>query len=241
MSAIWVICKREFRAYFDSTIAYIFITVFLAVTTGLYMFSFYAAGRAEMRSFFSLLPIILMVFIPAVTMRLWAEDKKLGTLELLLTMPMKAYQVVVGKFLAALLFYLVALAGTLTIPILLAVVGKPDFGPIVGGYVGAVLLGSFYLALGLFVSGLCRDQIVAFILALVAAFALFMLGTEFVATFLDGWLNGLGTFLRNYVGMTLHFEGVERGVIDVKNIIYFISGTAVFLILNTYSLEGRKY
>lgn len=241
MSNAWVIFKREFKGYFDSTIAYIFVTVFLAVTNGLYMFSFFTFGRAEMRSFFSTLPMFLVVFIPAITMRLWAEDKKLGTLELLLTMPMRTHEVVVGKFLAAFAFYAVALAGTLTIPVMLAILGEPDFGPIIGGYIGALLLGGFFLALGLFISGLCKDQIVAFILSLVACFALFMVGTTFIATFLDGSISGLGSFLREYVGVTVHFEGAERGVIDVKNIVYFLSMAVLFLMLNTYSLEGRKY
>ena len=224
MSNAWVIFKREFKGYFDSTIAYIFVTVFLAVTNGLYMFSFFTFGRAEMRSFFSTLPMFLVVFIPAITMRLWAEDKKLGTLELLLTMPMRTHEVVVGKFLAAFAFYAVALAGTLTIPVMLAILGEPDFGPIIGGYVG-----------------LCKEQIVAFILSLVACFALFMVGTQFIATFLDGSISGLGSFLREYVGVTVQFEGTERGVIDVKNLVYFVSMAVLFLMLNTYSLEGRKY
>ena len=215
--------------------------VFLLVTTGLYMSNFFLGGRLEMRSFFALLPMVLVVFIPAVTMRLWAEEKKLGTMELLMTLPMPSWQIVLGKFLAALAFLAIALAGTVSIPVMLAMLGKPDLGPIIGGYVGSLFLGAFFLSVGMFVSGLCRDQIVAFIIGLVACFAFFMVGTEPIAGLIDGWASGVGTFLKNHVGMTTHFAGIERGVIDLRDVVYFVSMTTLFLVLNTFSLEGRKY
>lgn len=243
MRNVTSIFKREFLAYFNSSIAYVFIIVFLLVTTGLYMSAFFLNERLEMRPFFALLPMVLVVFIPAVTMRLWAEEKKLGTMELLMTLPMESWQIVLGKFFAALAFYVIALLGTVSIPILLGALGSPDFGPIWGGYIGSALLGAFFLAVGMFISGMCRDQIVAFIIGLVACFAFFMVGTDYIAGLVDGWSGrlGLGTFLQNYVGITKHFSGVERGVIDLRDIIYFVSMTALFLSLNTYSLEGRKY
>ncbi len=241
MKNVCSIFRREFPAYFNSAIAYVFIIVFLLVTTGLFMSAFFLSGRLEMRPFFSLLPMVLVVFIPAVTMRLWAEEKKLGTLELLMTLPMPSWQIVLGKFLAALAFFVIALLGTISVPILLARLGNPDLGPIIGGYLGSILLGAAFLSVGMFVSGLCRDQIVAFIIGLVACFTLFMIGTDYVATLIDGWVDGLGMFLQNYVGITQHFSGIERGVIDLRDVIYFVSVTVLFLVLNTLSLEGRKY
>lgn len=239
MRNFWVIFSREMKAYFSSAIAYIFIIVFVVLTCGLYMASFFLAERADMRAFFSLLPIVLMVFVPAVTMRLWAEDKKMGTIELLLTFPMKTWQILLGKFFASFVFVTIALAGTATLPIIVSILGRPDAGPLIGGYLGTLLLGAFFLSMGLFISGLCKDQIVAFILGVVACFFFFFIGTDFFTTVIGGWLSGVATFLHDYVGLTRHFDGIQRGVIDVRALIYFISMTVLFLALNAIYLEGR--
>ena len=242
MRNLWVIFSREMKAYFNSPIAYIFVIVFVVLTCGLYMASFFLAENADMRAFFSLLPIVLIVFVPAVSMRLWSEDKKIGTIELLLTFPMKSYQILLGKFLASLAFLAIALAGTATIPITLTLLGTPDSGPIIGGYLGALLLGAFFLSIGLFISGLCRDQIVAFILSVIVCFFFFFIGTDFFATViggLGGFFGGFASFLQSHVGLTQHFESLERGVIDVRALIYFVSMTALFLALNAVYVEGR--
>ncbi len=239
MKNFWVIFCREMKAYFNSPIAYIFVIVFVVLTCGLYMASFFLAGRADMRPFFGLLPIVLMVFVPAVTMRLWAEDKKMGTIELLLTFPMKSWQILLGKFIASLIFVVVALAGTATLPIVVSVLGNPDPGPVVGGYLGALLLGAFFLSVGLFISGLCKDQIVAFILSIIASFFFFFIGTDFFTAVIGGWIGGFASFLQDYVGLTRHFEGIQRGVVDVRALIYFLSMMALFLALNAIYLEGR--
>lgn len=236
---IYAIFKRELGAYFNSAIAYIFIIVFLLVNSVLYMSSFFITQSADMRSFFGLMPIILVVFLPAITMRLWAEDKKSGTIELLMTFPMPSYQIVLGKFLAGYLFFLVSLAGTLTIPAMLSMVGNPDMGPISGGYFGTALMGAFYLAVGIFVSGISKDQIVAFIVAMVVCFVLYISGTPFIAIQIDGWIPGLGTFISNYIGLAQHFSAIERGILDIKDIVYFISMAALFLFLNGLSLKDR--
>ena len=195
-----------------------------------------------MREFFSTLPIILaLIFIPAISMRLWSEEKKLGTIELLLTLPMKVEHVVLGKYFASLVFYLIALAGTLTIPILLLFLGKPDFGPIIGGYFGAILLGAFFLAVGIFISAYFSDQIVSVIITSLVCGFLALIGWQYVPMVIDGWIPGLGEFLYSYVGVTRHFNDIERGVIDIKSIIYFVSLTALFLTLNVKYLDGRKY
>jgi len=242
MKDIGIIFRREFRAYFYSPIAYVFSVIFILLNSGIYMFTFFFYGNADMREFFSALPLTLgLIFIPAISMRLWSEEHKLGTVELLLTLPMKTEHIVLGKFLASFVFYLVALAGTLVIPILLVILGKPDFGPIVGGYFGAILLGAFYLAVGIFISGFFSDQIVSLIITSLSCGFLALIGWQFVPMVIDGWIPGLGEFLYQYVGVTRHFNDIERGVIDLKSIVYFLSFTALFLYLNAKSLERRKF
>jgi ABC-type uncharacterized transport system involved in gliding motility auxiliary subunit/ABC-type transport system involved in multi-copper enzyme maturation permease subunit len=233
------IIRKELASYFNSPIAYIFLFVFVALLGFLFMSQFFLVSRADMRVLFQFLPIIACVFLPAVTMRLWAEEKQGGTYELLLTFPMRPHELVLGKFAASLLFYLAGLAATMTIPVMLLAVGRPDAGPIIGGYVGAACLGAFFLAVGLFVSGLCRDQIIAFIVAMLSCFALFLLGTEFIASTIDGWLPGLGGLLMNHVGVSRHFASFQKGVIDVRDALYFASGTLLVLILNGFWIEGR--
>lgn len=239
LSHILTVFRREFAAYFNSSIAYIFIIVFILLNGGLYMTQFFVIGLADMRPFFMLLPYVLCVFLPAVTMRLWADERRGNTLELLLTFPMATHELVIGKFLASFVFYAAALLGTLTIPVMLKFLGMPDLGAIAGGYIGSLLLGGFFLAVGIFVSGLCRDQIVAFILAMIIAFGLYLTGTEFLASSIDSWLPGLGTFLRRYIGAAGHFESFARGVVDNRDVMYFAAGTLIFLVLNGFWLEGR--
>ncbi len=239
MKNIMTVFKREFTAYFNVPIAYIFIVVFIIVNAGLYMTSFFLTGIADMRGFFGLLPLTMVIFIPAITMRLWAEDRRSGTFALLQSFPMKSNQLVVGKFFAAYLFFLVSLAGTLVIPIMLTFLGNPDPGPIIGGYIGAALLGAFYLSIGLFVSALFKDQITAFIMGMVVCFIFYMVGTDYIAMFLDSWIGGMGSFFKNSLGVSSHFSSIERGVIDIRDILYFLSYTIIFLLLNGYTVEGK--
>lgn len=231
--------RREMAAYFNAAIAYIFIIVFVLLTGGLFMTQFFLLGRADMRPFFAILPFILAVFIPAVTMRQWAEERRGNTLELLLTFPMRTHEVVAGKYLAGLLFYGAALLCTLPVPIMLNFLGNPDMGPIIGGYLGSLCLGSLYLAIGIFVSGLCRDQIVAFILSMIICFGLHLTGTEFIASSIDGWLPGLGSLLRHFVGSAEHFDVFAKGILATGHFLYFVIGTVIFLVLNGFWLEGR--
>lgn len=242
MNDIKIIMNREFKAYFYSPIAYVFGIIFILLNSGIFMFHFFFYGNASMREFFSILPITLaLIFIPAVSMRLWSEEKKLGTIELLMTSPMSSRDIVLGKFLASFLFYLVALAGTLVIPIMLFILGKPDFGPIFGGYLGSILLGGFFLSIGIFISGFFDDQIVSLIITSLSCGFLALIGWQYVPMVIDGWFDGLGEFFYNYIGITRHFNDIERGVIDIRSIIYFLSFTGLFLTLNVKYLDGRKY
>jgi len=240
MRNVGVIFRREFGSYFNSPIAYVFIVVFLLLTAGFFINGFFLSSVADMREFFSSLPLFLIFFIPAVTMRLWAEDQRQGTFELLMTLPMKRFEIVAGKYLAGLAFFAIAVACTLTIPLSIMWLGDPDVGAIFCGYVGTFLLGALYLAIGIFVSGLFRDQIAAFILTLLICFFFFLIGQPFFALLVDGWVSGLGSFLQESFGVTTHFDGIQRGVIGTNNIVYFVTFSLIFLVLNTLSLESRK-
>jgi ABC-2 type transport system permease protein len=241
MRGAMTIFRREFGAYFNSPIAYIFIIAFLAFNSVLFMTGFFLGGTADLRNFFGSLPWFLIFFIPAVSMRLWAEDKRLGTFELLMTLPITASEVMLGKYLAALAFYLVALAGTLPLPIMVMALGNPDVGAMWSGYIGAALLGGLYLGIGTFTSGLMRDQISAVILGIVACLVVMLLGMDFIAAAIDGWFPGFGAFLQTHLGLSAHYDMMMRGVISLGDLTYFVGLTAVFLVLNTMWLEGRKY
>ncbi len=239
MKNFWTIFRRELGAYFNSSIAYIFLVVFIVFNNGLFMMQFFQIGKADMRLFFNAMPFALTIFIPAISMRLWAEEKRTSTYELLLTLPMRPHELVLGKYLAGFVFFLIALAGTLTIPLMISLIGRVDPGPILGGYAGALSLGALYLAIGIFLSGVSKDQIVAFILTMIATFALYFLGTDLFAASIDGWVPGLGTLLKGTLGATGHLLSFSRGIIDFKDILYFVLLSAVFLFLNGLSLEGR--
>ncbi len=240
MKNIWIIARRELAAYYKSTIGYVYMIVFLMVSVGLHIIPFFTFPRADMRGFFMSLPLILCVFIPAVTMRSWAEERKENTYELLLTFPMRAHELVLGKYVATFVFYLATLAGTFTVPLMLSVLGNPDLGAIGAAYLGSLLLGGFFLSMGIFFSGLCKDQIVAFILALLACFGVYLLGTIFIATYLDSFWPGLGSLLADLVGVTGHYDAFARGVVEVGDVSYFLIWTALFLFLNGFYLEGRS-
>ncbi|OIO35591.1 MAG: hypothetical protein AUJ74_05795 [Candidatus Omnitrophica bacterium CG1_02_44_16] len=239
MNNIWTILKRELGSYFNSAIAYIYLIVFVAINNGLFMTRFFLVGKADMRSFFDLLPMTLLVFIPVLSMRLWAEDKKENTFELLMTFPMKPAELVVGKFLAGLIFYTISLVCTMTLPMVLAMAGRPDTGAIMGGYVGALFMGALFLAIGIFISGFTKEQIVAFILSVLSCFIIYLLGSDFLASFFDGWFSGLGSFMKNYLGAASHSLSFNKGVIDIKDIVYFVTMIFVLLFLNGLFFEGR--
>lgn len=182
------IMRRDLAAYFTSPIGYIYLIVFVTVSVGLYVTGFFSGPILviDMRPFFENLPLMLCVFIPAVTMRVWAEERKENTWEMLLTFPMRAHELVLGKYLAALAFFGLTLVATVTVPFMLFWLGNPDAGVILGGYVGTALVGATFLAMGIFFSGFFKDQIVAFVITLLACFIMFLVGTNFIASYLDG-------------------------------------------------------
>ena len=240
MNNVLTIFRRDLKAFYTSPIGYIFMIVFLLISVGLYMTTFFAFPVADMRNFFGNLPILLCVFIPAVTMRVWAEERKENTWEMLLTFPMRAWELALGKFLATFAFFVATLAATLTVPIMLARLGNPDNGAVLGGYIGTCLLGAFFLSIGIFVSGFCKDQIVAFVVTLLVCFAIFLLGTDFVASYIDGVFPRLGTILSTAVGVVSHYTAFTRGVIEITDVLYFVVWTALFLGLNVMYIDGRN-
>ncbi|MDB5105783.1 MAG: putative transporter, permease protein [Fibrobacteres bacterium] len=239
MNHVTTIFKKELRSYFSSPIGFVFIIFYLLVSNAFFFFvqDFFRQGQVTMRGYFAAMPWVFLFFVPAITMRLWAEEKKMGTVELLLTMPMKEWEVVLGKFLAAFGFLAITLAFSFTIPATLMYLGKPDLGVIVGSYVGALFLGSAYLAIGLYISSLTENQVVAFIISLAVIFVLLLIGIAPV------WLNALGTIVSvcEYVSLLSHFNNVTRGVIDSRDVIYYASVIALFLYLNVKNIEARKW
>ena len=244
MRNIGVIFKREFASYFNSPIAYIFIIAFLLVATLFQMLGFFLIGQASMRNFFTpYLPFVLVLFIPAISMRLWAAEHRQGTFELLMTLPAKPWEVMLGKYLAALSLYAVTLVSTFPLVIMVNALGNPDNGAILSGYIGLLMLGACFLAVGIFTSGLMRDQFPAFIVGMFACFVMLILGTDFVASVIDGWFDTikLGTMLQDYLGMFSHYDPLLTGMMALGDVVYFLALTVLFLALNAVWLEGRKY
>lgn len=237
MSTVWTIAKKEFRDYFTAPIAYIYLITFLAVTTWLFLRSFFLVGQGTLRGFFTLMPWIYLFFIPAIAMGKWSEEKKQGTIELLFTLPISKRDVLAGKFLAGLGLLTTALLCTFPLPLTLSFIAKLDWGPVIGGYLGLLFMGGAYLAIGLWISSLTRNQIVAFILGVAACFALFIIGEPLVTT----GLPSLPASVLRYAGLGTHFESIGRGVIDSRDILYYFSVILLFLFFNLKVLEGRPW
>jgi len=227
MKSVWKVARREFKDYFDHPTAYILLVAFLALSLFLTFRTLYAAGRADLRAFFDLLPWLFMVFVPAVTMRSLAEERGRGTLEWLMAQPVTELELVAGKFLGNWLFTLVALAGTVPTALGLLVVSEAALGPMVAQYVGAALLGALLVGVGLFASSVTRNQITAFILAVTVSFALILAGLQVVLVGLPAPVAGM---VRN-LAVIPHFDGVARGVIDLRDALYFLSTAGLFLAL----------
>ncbi|MBU4375433.1 ABC transporter permease subunit [Patescibacteria group bacterium] len=237
IKTIYILFKKELMSYFNSPIAYIFIGVFLVVGNWLFFKDFFLMGQASLRNYLGLLPWIFLFLSPAITMRLWSEEKKSGTIEFLLTLPITDWQVVLAKFFSSLAFLFISLILSISLPITIAFLGNIDIGSIIGGYIGALFLGGSYLALGLFISSLTKNQIIAFIVALMACFAAFIVGADFV-------LAGAPKFavpVMKFLGLGSHFYNIAKGVIDTKDIIYYCSFIFLFLWLNVRVIESRGW
>ncbi len=225
------IARRELRVYFNSPIAYIVVGVFLLISGYLYFSTLFLAGQSSLRSFFAVTPLLLVIFAPAITMRLVAEEIRSGTLELLTTMPVRDHEVVFGKFLAALALMASALGVTVFYAVTIAAVGDLDWGPVVGGYLGLLLVASALAAVGLATSTWTRNQIVAFILGLLVCLALWL--ADKVTLFVP---EALGRVLE-YLSVDFHFRNIARGVVDSRDLLYYLSVCAVALFVAIRSMQ----
>jgi ABC-2 type transport system permease protein len=236
------IAKRELAAYFESPVAYVFLVVFLLLA-GFFTFSlggFFELGEASLNSFFTWMPWLFLFLVPAVGMRLWSEERRLGTIELLLTMPVATWQAILAKYLASWAFLAIALA--LTFPVIVTVnwLGEPDNGVIIAGYVGSLLLAGTFLAIASLTSAMTRNQVIAFILALVICLLFILVGfapvTTLLSRYADIWLVDL---IANFSVLT-HFEGFQKGVLDTRDLLFFFSIIGFALFATGVVLRGHR-
>ncbi len=239
MQRITAIYKKELKLYFDSPIAYIFIVVFLAVTSWLFFRTFFLLKISSMRSFFSIIPWMCLFFIPAVSMRLWAEERKTGSNELLMSLPLQEWEVVLGKYFAALTVYIVTIILTTPLALVVGLLGSPDWGVIIGSYLGCIFLGAAILAIGTFVSSLTTNQIVAFIISVLVVAAITIVGQPLVTMFLQGPFTVLVPYAE-WLGMANHFASISRGVLDSRDIIYYLLVAGLPLYLTVKSIQASK-
>lgn len=228
------ILKRELKTFFVSPIAYIVTVIFLIVSGWFFFSPFFLVGRADLREFFSLLPIVLVFFIPAITMRMFSEEYSTGSFEIINTLPVTGISILASKFLAAFIFVLVMLAPTIAYPISISGLGDLDWGPVIGGYLGTILLAGLYTSVGVFASSLTRNQIVAFITAMAICFFLYII--DKVVFLLPTFLADLLEFL----GADYHFRNFERGLIDSRDVVYFLSLTVAALFGTYIAIQERQ-
>ena len=234
-SNVGTIFQKELRSYFNSAVAYVVIVVFLAIVGWVYTSSMLLVNVASLRIMFEWIPLVFLFVVPAVTMRLLAEEKKGGTIELLTTKPLHDWEIVAGKFLAAWALIGIALLPTLIYYITVAFLGDIDNGPVIGGYLGLLLMAGVYVAIGLLASSLTENQIVAFIIGLLMMFAFYMM--DKILIFVPDFM----TSVVEYLGIDFHFANIARGVIDSRDVVYFGSVLGFTLYLSVVSLERRKW
>jgi len=235
LRTLLTIFRRELRSYFNSPVAYVVIVVFLAIVGWFFSSNLFLMNVTSMRVVFELIPLVFLFFIPAITMRLLAEEQKTGTLELLTTRPVRDSEIVLGKFLAAWVLVGITLLPTLLYVIALASLGPLDVGPVVSGYLGLLLMAAVYIGIGIFASSLTENQIVAFIISFLIVLALFLLNKVLIYV-----PEGLASTFE-FLGIDYHFSNIARGVIDSRDLIYFVSLIGFSLLLATVSLERRKW
>jgi ABC-2 type transport system permease protein len=230
-----IIFRKELRSYFNSAVAYVVIVVFLAIVGWVFTSSMFLINVASLRMMFEWIPLVFLFVVPAITMRLLAEEKKAGTIELLATKPLHDWEIVAGKFFAAWTLIGLALLPTLVYYIIIAFLGDIDNGPVIGGYIGLLLTAGVYVAVGMLASSLTENQIIAFIIGLLLMIALFLM---------DKMLIFVPEFMTNiveYLGIDYHYSSIARGVIDTRDVVYFVSVLGFSLYLSVVSLGRRKW
>jgi ABC-2 type transport system permease protein len=241
MKNILSVFNKENSTYFNTPIGYIFSSFFLLLISFLFFYglggnSFWDLKISSMEQYFFWVPLLFIIFIPAITMRLWSEEEKSGTIEVLLTLPVNDYEIVIGKFLSAWGFLLVTLSGTFLVPITIRLLGGLDFGLVFSGYVGTFLLGGAYISIGLLVSSFTSDQITAFIITLLFCLITFLMGFEPILQFFGGFLGGIIAFF----SLSQHFRSFSMGIFDPRDLLFFISFIKLMLILNVFIIRGKR-
>ena len=242
MRNIRIIFQRELRSYFATPVAYVFLVVFLLLAGTLTFFvgNFFGREQADLQPFFVFHPWLYLILVPAIAMRLWAEERKTGTVELLFTLPISLPQAVIGKFLAAWVFAGVALALTFPIWIAVNVLGEPDNGALLGGYIGSFLMAGGFIAIGACFSAWTKNQVIAFIVSAAVCLIFTLSGTQFVLSFVSGWLpQGISDTIASLSFLT-HFNAIAKGAIDLRDLVFFGSVIVIFLIANTIVLDLEK-
>ena len=242
MNNIAIILRRELSAYFATPVAYVFIVIFLVLSGALtfHLGGFYERGQADLAPFFNFHPWLYLFLVPAISMRLWAEERKSGNIELLLTLPITMAEAVVGKFLAAWLFTGIALVLTFPLWISVNYLGDPDNGVILAAYIGIMLMAGGFLAIGACISATTKNQVIAFIISVVICFSFLLSGFSIVLDFFRAWAPQMVVDAIASLSFLTHFSSISNGVIDLRDIIYFISLIAFWLYANTVVIELKK-
>ena len=241
MRIVWTIVKRELGSYFGSPVAYVFLVIFLLLT-GFFTFTagnFFERGEASLAAFFGWHPWLYLVLVPAVGMRLWAEERRAGTIELLLTLPVTTWQAILGKFLASWAFLAIALALTFPVAVTANVLGDPDNGMILAGYLGSLLLAGAYLAISCMTSAMTRNQVVAFILSVVICLFLILAGFSPVTDLLVRWASPAFVDTVAAFSVVTHFDGFQKGVVDTRDLFFFLSVIGFSLFATGVVLRNR--
>jgi ABC-2 type transport system permease protein len=242
MNTVQAIFRRELQSYFATPVAYVFIVIFL-VLMGTFTFNlggFYERGQADLQAFFNFHPWLYLFLVPAIAMRLWAEERKTGSIELLMTLPITPWQAVLGKYLAAWAFTGIALALTFPVWITVNYLGEPDNGTILAAYIGSLLMAGGFLAIGSCVSAITRNQVIAFVITVVVCFGFLLSGFPMVLDVFSAWapqalIDGIAS-----LSFLTHFANVSRGVIDFRDLVYFALLIATFLYANTIVLQWKQ-
>ncbi|MEN2494923.1 MAG: hypothetical protein TECD_00833 [Hyphomicrobiaceae bacterium hypho_1] len=242
MRKIHIVFQREFNAYFDTAVAYVYVSIFVALTNtfAFYIGNFFVRGQADLKVFFQYHPWIYIILIPAIAMRLWAEERKSGTIELLMTLPITTSHAVIGKFLAAWAFVGVALIVTFPMWLTVNYLGIPDNGVIFVSYIGSFLMAGAFLAIGSFVSALTKNQMIAFIVASLICFILVMSSYPLVLGFFRNWAPDFVVSALEAVSFLTHFQQITQGLITLPTLFFYTSLIVFFLFANTLVIEHNK-
>lgn len=242
MSHAITICKRELGNYFGTPVAYVFMVIFLALT-GVFTFyigGFYERAQADLTPFFIYHPWLYLFLIPALSMRLWAEERKSGSIELLMTLPVSVTDAVIGKFLAAWLFTAISLALTLPMWITVNYLGNPDNSVIFASYIGSLLMAGAYLAIGASISAITKNQVIAFVISVVLCFLFILSGFPLVLNFFSGWAPQTIVNAIASLSFLTHYSNIAKGLLDFRDIFYFLSFIGFWLYVNVVLIELKK-